>query len=107
MEGWSPLDSGGRVHCLPIAEAAERPPTLDVESRGGSPDDPVAKLRRPERTQTNVAEQEALPSAGVDAGCKNEPVNGEVSLDILLYGRRSSPGLREDLEDQESDVRFI
>ena len=83
MEGWSPLEGGGQT-CLRIAEAAERPPTLADETTGGLPDDPAARLRRPERKQTSVSVGQALPGATLDAGRKTVPISGEVSLDVLI-----------------------
>jgi hypothetical protein len=93
MEGWSPLEGGGQT-CLQLAEAAERPPKLADESAGGLPDDPTATLRQPERTQTEASEGQALPDAKVDAGRKTVPVTGEVSLDVLLYGKKNKAPLR-------------
>ena len=93
MEGWSPLEGGGQT-CLRIAEAAERQPTLADDSAGGLPDDPAATLRQPERTQTEPSEGQALPDARVDAGRKTVPVKGEVSLDVLLYGKQDNARLR-------------
>ena len=87
MEGWSLLEGGGQT-CLRIAEAAERQPTLADDLAGGLPDDPAATLRRPERKQTSDSEGHALPDGKVDAGRKTVPVTGEVSLDVLLYGKR-------------------
>jgi hypothetical protein len=93
MEGWSPLEDGGQT-CLRIAEAAERQPTLADESTGGLPDDPTAKLRQPERTLTNASQGQALPDVKVDAEHKIVSVTGEVSLDVLLYGKNDKAPLR-------------
>ena len=93
MEGWSPLEGGGQT-CLQLAEAAERPPTLADESTGGLPDDLAVKLRQPERKQTKASQGQALPDARVDAGRKTVPVTGEVSLDVLLYGKQDKAPLR-------------
>jgi hypothetical protein len=60
---------------LPIAEAAERLARKDGRS---TPD-----------AWYGLHPRNALPDARVDAGCKNTPVEGEVSLDIPLYGRDS------------------
>ena len=91
MEGWFPFEYGEHV-CLRIAEAAERDPELDDESQGALPNDPVATLLQPERTWGNASQRYALPNAGVDAGRKTVPVTGEVSLDILLHGRKNKRG---------------
>ena len=76
MEGWSRSRTGART-CLPIAEAAERLARRDERS-----------IQRGMRGKPSP--RSALPIASVDAGCKNTPVEGEVSLDILLYGRVST-----------------
>ena len=75
MEGWSRSRTGART-CLPIAEAAERLAPKDERS--------IQQVVRGKSSPRS-----ALPIARVDAGCKNTPVEGEVSLDILLYGRDS------------------
>jgi len=88
MEGWFPFEHGEHV-CLRIADAAERDPEFDDESQGALPSDPAARLRQPELTPHNATQFQPLPNAGVDAGRKTVPVTGEVSLDILLYGRKN------------------
>ena len=75
MEGWSRSQTGART-CLPIAEAAERLARRDERSI------------QP-RVRGKPSPRSALPIASVDAGCKNTPVDGEMCLDILLYGRDS------------------
>ena len=73
MEGWSRFQTGART-CLPIAKAAERPARENERST--------------QKTWGRLSPRNALPNAGVDAGCKNAPVKGEVSLDTFLYGRK-------------------
>ena len=87
MEGWSRSRTGART-CLPIAEAAERLARKDERS---TPD-----------AWYGLRPRNALPDARVDAGCKNTPVEGELFLDILLYGRDSMALRREcvDLDDR-------
>ena len=87
MEGWFPFERGEQ-DCLQIAEAAERHLEIDDGSQGGLPGDPAAILLQPELTQRKPPERQALPNAGVDAGCKSVPVSGEVSLDTFLHGKR-------------------
>jgi hypothetical protein len=88
MEGWFPFERGEQIR-LRIAEAAERNTELDDESQGALPSDPAARLLQPELTQSNTAQRKALLNAGVDAGRKTVPVDGEVSLDIPLHGRKN------------------
>jgi hypothetical protein len=97
MEGWFPFEHGEQT-CLRIAEAAERNTDLDDGLQGGMLGDPAARLLKMERTRNNAAQSNALPNAGVDAGRKTEPVIGEVSLDILLYGKKNKPGFGRKLE---------
>ena len=92
MEGWFPFRRGEQT-CLRIAEAAERDTELNNESQGALPSDPAAKLLQPQLAQSNTAQREALLNAGVDAGRKTVPVNGEVSLDIPLHGRQNKAPL--------------
>jgi hypothetical protein len=73
MEGWSRSQTGA-LTCLPIAKTAERPARKDEPSTQ-------------EVTRGKPNPRNALPIASVDAGCKNTPVEGEVSLDIPLYGK--------------------
>ena len=75
MEGWSRSQTGA-LTCLPIAKTAERPARKDEPSTQ-------------EVTRGKPNPRNALPIASVDAGCKNTPVEGEVSLDIPLYGSES------------------
>ncbi len=75
MEGWSRSQTGAR-NCLPFAKAAERPTREDERST--------------QKTRGRLSPRNALPNAGVDAGC-NTSVEGEVSLDTLLHGRKSYP----------------
>lgn len=84
---WFPLERGEQT-CLRIAEAAERDTELNNESQGALPSDPAAKLLQPQLAQRNTAQREALLNAGVDAGRKTVPVNGEVSLDIPLHEKK-------------------
>jgi len=72
MEGWSRFQTGAHT-CLPIAKAAERQTREDERSTQG--------------TWCRLSPPNALPNARVDAGSKKNPVDGEVSLDTLLYGR--------------------
>jgi hypothetical protein len=88
MEGWFPLVCGEQT-CLRIAEAVERHSEPVDESQGRLPSDPAATLLQPELTRRKPTERQALPNAGVDAGCKVVPVSGEVSVDILLHGKKN------------------
>ena len=88
MEGWFPFEHGEHV-CLRIADGAERDPEFDDESQGALPSDPAARLRQPELTPHNATQFHPLPNAGVDTGRKTVPVTGEVSLDVLLHGRKN------------------
>ncbi len=97
MEGWFPFERGEQ-DCLQIAEAAERHLEIDDGSQGGLPGDPAATLLQSELTQRKPPERQALPNAGVDAGCKSVPVSGEVSLDILLHGKRNKGTFSESTE---------
>ena len=71
MEGWSRSQTGARTG-LSIAKAAERPTREDERST--------------QQTWRRLSPRNALPNAGVDAGCKSASVEGKVSLDLLLYG---------------------
>jgi hypothetical protein len=88
MEGWFPRNSGERT-CLRIAEAAERSSELDGRITGHLPTDPPAGLPQTRDEQGQTSERRALPSAGIDAGRKIVAVTGELSLDILLHGRKN------------------
>jgi len=81
MEGWSRSQTGAHT-CLPIAKAAERPTREDERS--------TQEVMRGRRNSNS-----ALPIARVNAGSKCIPVEGEVPLDLLLYGRRFYPRFRE------------
>lgn len=70
MEGWSLLESRGQNYLI-IAKTADRSMQPD-------------KL---EPIQGKAFEQLVVPRAGGNAGYKELPVTGEVSLDILLYGK--------------------
>ena len=70
MEGWSLLESRGQNYLI-IAKTADRSMQPD-------------KL---EPIQGKAFEQQVVPRAGGNAGYKELPVTGEVSLDILLYGK--------------------
>ena len=87
MEGWFPFERGEQ-DCLQIAEAAERHLEIDDGSQGELPGDPAATPLQSKLTQKKPPERQALPNAGVDAGCKSVPVSGEVSLDTFLHGKR-------------------
>jgi hypothetical protein len=105
MEGWFPHDRGEQS-CLPIAEAAERDPQLADEIQRTLPSDPVTKLLLTTLWQANVAQRNALPTAGVDAGRNTAPVFGEVSLDILLHGRGTNALLGLPLPDSHAGVSY-
>ena len=77
MEGWSLLERRGLKHLL-IAKAADR----------------SMEPNKPEPTQGKALEQQVVPRAGGNAGYKEMPVTGELSLDILLYGKRYKPPFR-------------
>jgi hypothetical protein len=72
MEGWSLLESRGQKHLI-IAKTADRSMQPD-------------KL---EPIQGKALEQQVVPKAGGNAGYKEWPVTGVVSLDILLYGKKN------------------
>jgi hypothetical protein len=86
MEGWFPRECGEPC-CLQFAEVVERRTMRNERSRRATPDEPSVRLCLLTMARSAVPLCTSPVKRGVDAGCKVIPAQGEVSLDIPLYGR--------------------
>jgi hypothetical protein len=86
MEGWSLFDYRGQHH-LKIAKAADQ----NTEFNNGLLEtllrNSVAIRFQPKLKQRKSLERKVFTKVGGNAGYKRTAAGGEVSLDILLYGK--------------------